>query len=310
MRCLLLFVFLFMFLGVVFGADPAAPGDMVRVGERNVRVQCAGTGDRTVLLVSGIPRFSFHFSLVQSEAAKFARVCAYDKGGEAWTDPLPSLTAEDMLRELDAVVQRVGGDKPVILAGHSFGGILVRAYYRMRPEQVRGLVLIDTPHPDMIRMPVNGQSKKMYDLTEADMQAAAEFGRKRNIQTPHPTKIDPPFDRLPANLHESHMWAMKKSAEASRGIDPLTILKVQSEFARRIRDQRFEVPTIVITRAKSADETDPWVGSQQTLANAAADGKLVRAVGSGHDIELEQPELIIEAVRELLAPAKAAKTAN
>ena len=295
---------------VLFGADPPVPGDMVRVGERNVHVHCTGTGDSTVLLVSGIPRFSFHYSLVQSQVAKFARVCAYDKGGEAWSDPLPSFTAEEMLRELDGVIQQVARKKPVILVGHSFGGILIRAYYRMRPEQVRGLVLVDTPHPDMIRMPVNGVSKKMYDLTEADMEAVAELGRKRNMQTPHELKIRPPFDRLPATVQESHVWAMEKSMEASRGIDPLVILKVQSDFAKRIKDQRLEIPTIVITRAKSADESDPWVDSQEELAETAANGKLVRAVGSGHDIQLEQPQLIVEGIRELLASGGAAKTAN
>jgi pimeloyl-ACP methyl ester carboxylesterase len=258
-----------------------------------------------VLLVSGIPRFSFHYALVQSDLASSSRVCTYDKGGEAWTDPFPSFTANEMLEELDGVDGNVARSRPVILVGHSFGGILARAYYGMHPERVRALVLIDSPHPDMIRMPVNGVSKKMYDLTDADMETVAEFGRKRNMQMPpDAAKITPPFDRLPAQLHESHVWAMKKAAEASRNIDPLVILKVQAAFAKKIKDQRFEVPTIVITRAKSAEEPEPWVDSQQQLANAATRGKLVRAVGSGHDIQLEQPPLITQAVRELLATEK------
>ena len=166
-------------------------------------------------------------------------------------------------------------------------------------------MLVDTPHPDMIRMPVNGVSKKMYDLTDADMEAAAEIGRKRNMpMPPDEGKIAPPFDRLPADVHESHVWAMKKAREASRDIDPLVILKVQAAFAKRIKDQRFDVPTIVITRAKSAEGSEPWVDSQQQLADAATHGKLVRAVGSGHDIQLEQPQLITGAVRELLATEK------
>ena len=290
-------------LAVAFGADPAPPGQMVRLGDRAVHVQCTGAGDTTTLLVSGIPRFSFHFSLVQSDLATSSRVCAYDKGGEAWTDPLPAFTADEMLRELDAVVQHVSDTKPVILVGHSFGGILARAYYAMRPERVRGLVLVDTPHPDMIRMPVNGAPKKMYDLTDADMEVIAEAGRKRSMQPmpPDEGKIAPPFDKLPAQLHESHLWAMKKAMEGSRGIDPLVILKVQSGFARRIKDQRFDVPTVVITRAKSSGESDPWIESQEKLAAAGSRGKLVRAVGSGHDIQLEQPQAIVAAVRQILA---------
>ena len=70
-------------------------------------MHCTGNGASTVLLVSGIPRFSFHFALVQSDLATSARVCTYDKGGEAWTDPLPSFTADAMLSELDSVVGNV-----------------------------------------------------------------------------------------------------------------------------------------------------------------------------------------------------------
>jgi pimeloyl-ACP methyl ester carboxylesterase len=289
----------------LLAADPPPPGQLLRLDGRNVHVHCTGAGEATVVLISGIPRFSFHFVRVQPEVARFARVCSYDKGGEAWTDPLPKITPDEMLRELDAVVRHTGRGQPVILAGHSFGGILARAYYLMRPRMVRGLVLIDTPHPDMMSMPVNGQPKKMYDLTEPDMQAIAEFGRKRMAQAPPPPApaIQPPFDRLPPDLHQAHLWAMKKMMDASRALDPIVIVKTQSEFSRRLKEQRLSVPTIVLTRAKSADQADPWVESQQRLAESATNGKLVRAVGSGHDIQLEQPEVIVKAVRDLLPSA-------
>jgi pimeloyl-ACP methyl ester carboxylesterase len=290
----------------LFAADPAPPGKIVRFNGRDVHVHCTGAGDMTVLLVSGIPRMSFHFALLQAEVAKFARACTYDKGGEAWTSALPALSAHEMLRELDAVIRHVSS-RPVILAGHSFGGILARAYYRAHPEMVRGLALIDSPHPDMMVMPVNGQPKKMYDLTEADIEALAEIGRKRNQQTPPDPKIEPPFDRLPAELHASHLWAMKRWMENSRTFDPAVVLKTQAEFSKRLKDQRLEVPTIVITRAKSADQAEPWVDSQQKLAAMATNGKLIRAVGSGHDIQLEQPALIAAAIRDLLA-AKAGQS--
>ena len=294
-------VLAFLSAATLFAADPAPSGKLVRLNDRDVHIHCTGSGDTTVVLISGIPRFSFHFAPVQSEVAKFARVCSYDKGGEAWTSPLPALTADQMLAELDAVVRHVGNAKPVILAGHSFGGILSRAYYSQHPQLIKGLVLIDTPHPDMIRMPVNGQPKKMYDLTDAEMEAVAQFGRKRNAQAPPmpDPKIEPPFDKLGAELQASHLWAMKKAMDASRDIDPLVILKTQSTFAKRLKDQKLEVPTIVITRAKSADQPDPWVDSQQKIADSSPKGKLVRAVGSGHDIQLEQPALVVEAIRAL-----------
>jgi hypothetical protein len=56
---------------------------------------------------------------------------------------------------------------------------------------------------------------------------------------------------------------------------------------------------VVITRAKSDTEPDPWVESQQKLADLSNRGRLVRAVGSGHDVQLEQPETIVNAVRDL-----------
>ena|ERR1700680_3596959 len=124
-------------------------------------IQCIGNNEPTVVFLSGVPRFSFHFALVEPEVARFAHACVYDRGGEAWSDALPGPpTAESTLDELDAVIGKVSSADRVVLVGHSFGGVIAWAYQRKYPQRVAGLVLIDSVHPDFSTMPVDGMQQR------------------------------------------------------------------------------------------------------------------------------------------------------
>jgi pimeloyl-ACP methyl ester carboxylesterase len=275
---------------------------MVSIGSRRIHVQCIGNNQPTVVFLSGVPRFSFHFALVEPEVAKFAHACVYDRAGEAWSDASPSPpTAESTLDELDAVIGKVSSAGPVVLVGHSFGGVIARAYQRRYPQRVAGLVLIDSVHPDFSTLPVDGKQKKMSEMTAGEIRAvAAQFESRPRPPAPDP-KMEPPFDRLPAALHPAHLWAMKKWQDDSRKIDLAAALQFQADFYRAIKDPSFgDLPLAVISRAKSADDTGVWVQQQKQIAASSSRGTLYLAVGSGHDIELEQPETVVNAVRTLV----------
>jgi pimeloyl-ACP methyl ester carboxylesterase len=293
---------LFFSLALLVSTVPRPPGEMVAIGSRKIHVQCMGNQEPTVVFLSGVPRFSFHFALVEPEVAKFAHACVYDRGGEAWSDPSPGPpAAESTLDELDAVIGKVSSAGRVVLVGHSFGGVIGRAYQRKHPQRVAGLVLIDSAHPDFSTMPVDGKQKKMSEMTADEIRAvAAQFKSRPRPPMPDP-KMEPPFDRLPAALHPAHLWAMKKWQDDSRKIDLAAALQFQADFYRAIQDASFgDLPLTVITRANSADDAGAWVEQQKQIAASSSRGTLLRAVGSGHDIELEQPDTVVMAIRMMV----------
>ena len=130
----------FVFVATALFAEPPPFGKLVKLEGHRVHLHCEGSGSPTVVLLHGTPRFSFHFSLVQPDVARFARVCVYDRAGEAWSDPVPGQpTTEIFVAELHRVVHRLSPRKPVVLAGHSVGGVLARAYQARHPERVAAL---------------------------------------------------------------------------------------------------------------------------------------------------------------------------
>ena len=81
-----------MAFSLVCTAQPKPLGRMVDLSGHRVHLHCEGRGPETVVMIHGTPRFSFHFALVQPKVAGFARVCVYDRAGDAWSEPVPGAT--------------------------------------------------------------------------------------------------------------------------------------------------------------------------------------------------------------------------
>jgi len=123
-------------------------GGMIDVGGYYVRVECWGSG-RTVVFESGLSQPRETWGTVPSEVAKIARVCTYDRAGVAESDDANfKRKSSDLVRELRILLQKEGEKDPVVLVGHSFGGLNARMYAMSYPGEVAGLVLVDPSHED------------------------------------------------------------------------------------------------------------------------------------------------------------------
>lgn len=134
-----------------------APGKMINIGSHNIHVRLIGKGEVTIVLDAGAGELgSFAYLPIENELAQHAKVLLYDRAGCNWSEPSENKrTPEEISKELNQVIRQLGISGPVILVGHSQGGLNMMKYASMFRDQVNGLVLLDAAHPNAYKeMPV------------------------------------------------------------------------------------------------------------------------------------------------------------
>ena len=158
------------------------PGKLVDVGGHRLHIQCAGAGRPTVVLETGALAMSALWGGVQPQVAVDTRVCSYDRAGLGWSEPGPEpRDALHIASELRSLLRNAGETPPYMLVGHSFGGLLVRVYTDQYPEDVVGVVLLDSSHPDQLARlrKVRGQLSFLQTLLSASLPVLVRLGGVR-----------------------------------------------------------------------------------------------------------------------------------
>ena len=136
-----------------------APGEMISVGDRRLHLLITGeeTGYPTVLLEAGVASFSSNWYWVQDELSHITRVVSYDRAGLGWSDPAPEpFDAYQSARDLHTALENASIRKPFVVAAHSYGGLVMQAFTDLYPDEVVGMVLVDTSHVDQwARLPAS-----------------------------------------------------------------------------------------------------------------------------------------------------------
>jgi pimeloyl-ACP methyl ester carboxylesterase len=126
------------------------PGSMLAIDGCGMHVQTAGSGSPTVVLEAGLGGMSSAWAWIQAETAKFSRVISYDRAGLGWSEmAIAPKTARLAVDRLRAILQYTEAFPPYILVGHSMGGLLIRVFADLFPDEVAGMVQVDAAHPDM-----------------------------------------------------------------------------------------------------------------------------------------------------------------
>ena len=125
-----------------------APGRIVEIDGRDVHVQCSGAGSPGVALEAGAGLWSTHWRGVQPAVAKYTRVCSYDRPGLGWSEPVDEPRSRTrMADQLRSTLRAVAGEPPWVLVGHSLGGLTALHLAAAHPDEIAGLVLVDSAHP-------------------------------------------------------------------------------------------------------------------------------------------------------------------
>src|SRR5215470_17210438 len=112
---------------VSLDSAPPPPGRMAALGGHRIHFLCTGKGSPLVVVEGGLGDFSTDWTLVQSRVSRFTRICTYDRGGYAWSEPGPRpRTFAQLNLELHEGLRKLGERPPIVLVGHSFGGPVAR----------------------------------------------------------------------------------------------------------------------------------------------------------------------------------------
>lgn len=267
-------------------------------GGRRMYLECRGEGGPTVVLEAGyrnnaeiweateIPNGATGDAVWPGVAA-FTRVCAYDRPGTmgnvvSRSDPAPQpRTTADAVTDLHALLTAAQVPGPYVLVGHSLGGLIVRLYASTYPDEVVGLVLIDA-------LP-----EGLWDGLQAVL-TPAQWDLYHQLSTQVPAGLEDYPELEWFNFEESFVEVRDAAATAPLRPMPLVVLSfglsMQSELPPDALPLDYPFDTFNRVRAEH----------QRALATLVPEARFVVATESGHYIQVQQPDLVIEAVHQVV----------
>ena len=170
------------------------PGQLVDVGGHRLHLYCTGSGSPTVVLEPGLGGASSDLGWVAPAVARDSRVCVYDRAGRGWSDAAEGpQDAARIAADLHTLLERAQVPGPYVLAGHSFGGLYVQTFAASYPDQVAGLVLLDSTAPKPGPAQTRTESHNLLGRISAVFSAVAHLGAGRLITQSSYGSLPPHF---------------------------------------------------------------------------------------------------------------------
>jgi len=237
---------------------------MVDVGGRSLHLHCEGSGTPTIVLEAGLDGDESTWSDVAGDLKADSRVCMYSRANIPPSDPRPGThTAADSAADLDAMLEASDEKGPYVLVGFSFGGLITQVYAGEHGDNVAGLVLVESNHPDEV------------DQFEQHLTAA---------------QIEEDHAAADANTEAVDVFASFDEAQGAGGLPDVPLVVVT---APESADWPPGWDPALFNRLRAAQQKD--------LAASVPGGTQVIADQSGHDVPHDQPEVVVSAVTQVLA---------
>jgi pimeloyl-ACP methyl ester carboxylesterase len=283
------------------------PGQMVQVGNHKMHIYCTGVnrdGNPTVILIPGGRQIYSTWIRVQPEISKLTRVCSYDRSGLGFSEPNINIkTNVDVADELHRLLKNAGVPGPYVIVGHSLGGFYGRVFAKRYSDEVKGLVLVDSNLDIQQNIEKKSEKQNPPFLPRVTKRISGKLiewsqyvGLKRMIMQWHPgffgvpreDKVGRAIKSLPSNMQFKYNSELKRD---------YTYLKESNNFG--------DLPLRVLYADRSAKKMNPYLENkaeeyQRNQVQMSTNSKAVRVENCGHFIQIDQPQIVIEQIKEIL----------
>jgi pimeloyl-ACP methyl ester carboxylesterase len=258
----------------------AMRGELVDVGAYRLHLECTGTGAPTVILEPGGGASAATLGWIAPEVARHTTVCVYDRAGKGWSDA--AQTAPDGAQtatDLHTLLERAGVAGPYVLAGHSFGGLYVMRYAAQYPDEVAGMVLIDSTAANTNPVPpATDGSDSFLKHVSALLSATARLGLGR-LLAGSPSDLPPPFG--------DEAYASAATAKQMAGfIDEYAVAGRSASQAGELKSLEGK-PLIVLTAEQGNSEG--WMPHQDAMAALSTNSLHDVVPGATHQSLVDNP---------------------
>ncbi len=273
------------------------PGQLIDVGGHRLHLHCTGSGSPTVVLEPGMGAASSDLGWIAPAVARDSRVCVYDRAGRGWSDAADGpQDGAHIAADLHTLLDRANVPGPYVLAGHSFGGLYILSFAAQFPDQVAGMVLLDSTAPKPGPALPTTESDSFVGRVAALLPAVAHLGAVRLVAHADFGSL-PPRSRDEARANSStaqHLASfIEESVEGSASVHQ----------AASLTDLDGK-PLIVLTADRNAD--DEWQSTQDHLATLSTNS-LHRHVDATHASLLDDEAdsaAAIQAIHDVVASVR------
>jgi pimeloyl-ACP methyl ester carboxylesterase len=297
------------------------PDQLVDVGGgRHLNLHCRGTGSPAVIFDSGLNDSTIAWALVQPAISKTNATCSYDRAGMGFSDAAtrPGTAANDV-DDIHKALQVAHIMPPYILVGHSAGGMAVRVFADRYRDEVVGMVLVDPSHEDQssrLKAIVRPEVQAHWgdDLKDTTCMDAAKGGEIAKESPAYKKCVGEPDPRFSQAINDTMLeYSAKLKYQAARASEFQSFYGASADQTRATRRDFGEMPIIVLSapyprwKKMTQEQMDKRNALKAQMHNELAamstHGVNEFVPRTGHLISYDRPEIVIDAIHQVLAIA-------
>jgi pimeloyl-ACP methyl ester carboxylesterase len=239
------------------------PGQLIDVGGHRLHLSCTGSGSPTVVLEPGGGEMSSSLGWIAPAVARGTRVCVYDRAGRGWSDPAATAQhGRQIATDLHTLLQHGNVPGPYVLAGHSFGGLYVLTFAARYPDEVAGMVLVDSTAPASAATPGKASpgAGGSYDDVMSRVSALGSAGARLGLGRLYGQVA---VGSLPPRSRDEVRASLATARNVRSTIEEYVQASASVAQAASLRDFG-DKPLVVLTAGTGSDAA--WSAAQDDLA--------------------------------------------